>query len=214
MAHARVISVNRGSEADLAIGGRPGRSAIDKRPVAGPVEVRRLGLDGDEVADQENHGGIEQAVYAYAREDLDWWVEQLGRELPSGIFGENITTSGLEVSGALIGETWQLGTAVVQVTSARIPCLTLQSWLEEDHWVRRFARAGRPGAYLRVLTEGMVSAGDEARVRSRPAHQVTVAESMRAFYGDRAIMRRLLEVEGRSDKWDEIGQQVLSRAGA
>jgi MOSC domain-containing protein YiiM len=213
MAHARVISVNRGPEADLTIGGRPGRSAIDKRPVAGPVAIRRLGLDGDDIADQENHGGTEQAVYAYAREDLDWWVEQLGRELPSGTFGENITTSGLEVSGALIGETWRLGTAVVQVTSARIPCLTFQSWLGEDHWVRRFARARRPGAYLRVLTEGVVSAGDEARVLSRPARQVTVAESMLAFYGDRAIMRRLLEVEGRNDRWDEIGQQVLSRAG-
>jgi MOSC domain-containing protein YiiM len=214
MAHAQVISVNRGPEADLMIGGRPGRTGIDKRAAAGPVSVRFLGLDQDVQVDQEHHGGADQAVYVYAREDLDWWVEQLGRELRDGIFGENITTAGLEVSGALIGETWQLGTAVVQVTAPRIPCVTFQSWLDSDHWVRRFARAGRPGAYLRVLTEGVVSAGDEARVLDQPAVRVTVAESMRAFYGDQDIMRRLLEVEGRGGKWDEIGRSVLHRVSA
>jgi MOSC domain-containing protein YiiM len=214
MAHARVISVNRGRAAEMIIGGKRGRSAIDKQPATGPVEVRTLGLDGDECADLENHGGRDQAVYAYAREDLDWWVEQLGRELGNGVFGENITTSGLDITGALIGETWQLGTAVVQVTSPRIPCVTFQSRLGEDHWVRRFARAGRPGAYLRVLTEGLVAAGDEARVLDRPASRVTVAESMRAFYGDQDIMRRLLEVEGRGQKWDEIGLHILRRVGA
>jgi len=214
MAQARIISVNTGPEADLVIGGKPGRTAIDKRPAAGPVKVGFAGMGGDEFADKENHGGFDQAVYAYAREDLDWWVERLGRELRNGVFGENITTAGLDVTGALIGETWQLGTAVVQVTSPRIPCVTFQSWLGEDHWVKRFARAGRPGAYLRVLTEGEIAAGDEARVLDRPAGRVTVAESMLAFYGDQEIMRRLLEVEGRGLKWDEIGRHVLSRAGA
>jgi MOSC domain-containing protein YiiM len=214
MTQALVISVNRGPTAELIIGGKPGRTGIDKRAVAGPVPVRSGGVDGDEYADLENHGGLEQAVYAYAREDLDWWTEQLGRELRNGLFGENVTTSGLDITGALIGETWQLGTTVVQVTAPRIPCVTFQSWLGEDHWVRRFARAGRPGAYLRVLTEGTVRAGDEARVLDRPASRVTVAESMRAFYGDAEIMRRLLEVEGRGQRWDEIGLHVLHRAGA
>jgi MOSC domain-containing protein YiiM len=213
MAQSRVISVNRGPEADLVIGGKPGRTAIDKRPVAGPVAVGFLGLDGDQIADKENHGGADQAVYAYAREDLDWWVEQLGRELRNGLFGENVTTCGLDITGALIGETWRLGTAVVQVTYPRVPCQTFQSWLAEDHWVRRFARGGRPGAYLRVLTEGTVGPGDDVQVLDRPAGGVTVAESMRAYYGDRDIMRRLLTVEGRGQKWDQIGQHVLSRAG-
>src|SRR5580704_9462192 len=113
MAAARVISVNRGPEADLLIGRQPGRTAIDKRPVAGPVAVGRLGLAGDEYADKVNHGGNDQAVYAYAREDLDWWTEQLGRELRNGLFGENITTAGLDISAALIGEVWQLGESVV-----------------------------------------------------------------------------------------------------
>jgi MOSC domain-containing protein YiiM len=214
MTTARVISVNRGREADLVVGGKPARSAINKRPVPGEVPVGLLGLDGDEVADKENHGGSDQAVYAYAREDLDWWVERLGYELPNGIFGENLTTSGLDVTGALIGETWRVGGVVVQVTSPRIPCVTFQSWLDEPHWVKRFAAAGRPGAYLRVLTAGLVRAGDDAEVLSKPASRVTVAESMRAFYGDRAIMQRLLDVEGRGLKWDEIAEQVLARTGS
>ncbi len=205
MANARVISVNTGQEAGLAINGRPARTAIDKRPAAGRVRVGFLGLDGDEQADSENHGGREQAVYAYAREDLDWWVERLGREFRNGQFGENITTMGLDITGAMIGEKWQIGTAVVQITSPRIPCVTFQSWLSEDRWVKRFAAAGRPGAYLRVITPGTVSAADEARVVDRPAASVTVAESMLAYYGDQDLMRRLLKVEGRSEKWDQIG---------
>jgi MOSC domain-containing protein YiiM len=212
MSRALVVSVNCGKESDLLIGGRPGRSAIDKRPVAGPVAVGSLGLDGDECADKEHHGGVEQAIYVYAREDLDWWTEQLGRELPNGIFGENLTTSGISVTTALIGETWQVGTAVVQVTSPRVPCETFKSWLDEPHWVKRFADAGRTGAYLRVLSEGSVQAGDELTVLSRPDQAVTVAESLRASFGDREIMSRLLTVEGRGSIWDEIAADQLSQA--
>lgn len=207
-----MVSVNRGLEADLLVGGKPARTGINKRALAGPVAVNVLGLAEDESADKENHGGHDQAVYAYAREDLDWWSAELGRELRDGLFGENITTAGLDVTGALIGEVWQLGTAVVQVTAPRIPCITFQSWLGESHWVKRFAAAGRPGAYLRVLTEGAAGAGDELAVLHRPGQAVTIAESMLAYYGDREIMRRLLTVEGRGDKWDEIGAGVLSRA--
>jgi MOSC domain-containing protein YiiM len=212
MPAARVISLNRGRATDLLIGGRPGRTAIDKRPVAGPAAVGLLGLDDDECADERHHGGPDQALYAYAREDLDWWTEQLGRELRDGMFGENVTTAGIDISAALIGETWRLGTAVVQVTAPRIPCVTFKSWLDEPHWVKCFAAAGRPGAYLRVLTPGVVRAGDELTVVGAPSQAVTVAESMRAFYGDRDIMRRLLTVEGRGAKWAEIAADVLSPA--
>jgi MOSC domain-containing protein YiiM len=210
MPGARVISVNRGRAFDLIINGRAGRTAIDKRPVTAPVTVGQLGLDGDEYADKQNHGGVEQALYAYAREDLDWWTEQFDRELPNGIFGENITTAGIDVSAALIGETWRLGGVVVQVTAPRIPCVTFKSWLGESGWVKRFAAAGRPGAYLRVLTPGVLQAGDELTVVASPSQAVTIAESMRAYYGDRDIMRRLLTVEGRGAKWDQIGAHVLS----
>jgi MOSC domain-containing protein YiiM len=211
MAAARVVSVNigRGRDADWA--GRLKRTAIDKRPIPGPVAVGRLGLAGDEQIDKPDHGGDEQALYAYAREDLDWWVEQLGRELASGSFGENITTSGLDVTGALIGEVWLLGSAVVQVTSPRIPCAVFAGWLDERQWVKRFADAGRTGAYLRVLEEGQVSAGDPVEVIARPGTAVTIAESVRAYYGDADLMRQLLLVAGRSSKWDEIAQSVLGR---
>jgi MOSC domain-containing protein YiiM len=212
--NAHVISVNAGRGQDAAWAGRLRRTAIDKRPVAAPVEVGWLGLAGDEQSDTENHGGREQALYAYAREDLDWWVERLCRELANGVFGENITTGGVDVTGALIGEVWQLGTAVVQVTSPRIPCVVFAGWLDEDHWVKRFANAGRPGAYLRVLEEGAVAAGDGIEVISRPDEHVTIAESMTAFYGDAELMRRLLRVEGRGNKWDEIAVGVLGRAAA
>jgi MOSC domain-containing protein YiiM len=212
MASARVISVNTGQASDAQWAGRLRRTAIDKRPVAGPVQVGRLGAAGDEQADKVDHGGYEKALYAYAREDLDWWVEQLGRELPDGTFGENITTAGLDISGALIGETWRLGTALVQVTAPRVPCATFAGWLDEKHWVKRFADAGRPGAYLRVLEEGVVSRGDPVQALDQPAERVTVAESMRAFYGDPDLMRRLLAVEGRGADWDEVALSVLGRS--
>jgi MOSC domain-containing protein YiiM len=213
---AKVSSVNAGRSVDAEWAGGLKRTAIDKRPVGGaggaPVPVGRLGIAGDEQADTEHHGGPEQAVYAYAREDLDWWVEQLRRELPNGTFGENITTLGLDITGALIGERWRLGTAVVEVTGPRIPCVVFQNWLGEDHWVRRFCAAARPGAYLRVTQEGAVAPGDRIDVLHRPTASVTVAESMHAYYGDSALLRRLLEVPGRGPQWDEVARRVLRTA--
>jgi MOSC domain-containing protein YiiM len=212
MASAQIVSVNTGRVADLVIAGPTApRSAIDKRPVGGAVRVHKLGLAGDEHGDTENHGGLDQAVYAYAREDLDWWTERLGRELRNGEFGENVTTAGIGVTTALIGEIWRMGEVVLQVTSPRIPCETFKAWTGEDHWVRRFAAGGRPGAYLRVLTEGQISAGDDIEVLARPAERVTVAESMLAYYGDADLMRTLLSVPGRGAKWEAIAERVLGR---
>jgi MOSC domain-containing protein YiiM len=209
---ARVVSVNTGRGRDAEWAGRLKRTAIDKRPAPGPVAVGRLGLAGDEQVDKPDHGGYEQALYAYAREDLDWWVERLGRELASGTFGENVTSSGIDITGGLIGEVWRLGSAVVQVTSPRIPCAVFAGWMDERQWVKRFADAGRTGAYLRVLEEGQVSAGDPVEVLARPAKAVTIAESVRAYYGDVDLMHRLLLVDGRGSKWDEIALSVLGRA--
>ncbi len=214
VANALVISVNTGRTRAAGWAGRIGRSAIDKRPAAGPLAIGRLGVAGDEQADHKYHGGEEQAVYAYAREDLDWWVEQLSLELPNGTFGENLTTAGLDVSGALLGETWQVGSAVVQVRSVRIPCGVFAGWLGEQYaaqrgWVKRFAAAGRPGAYLKVLTEGTAGAGDPIEVLHRPAASVTVAEAMRAYYGDTDLMRRLVAVTDRDPRWDDVAAGVL-----
>jgi MOSC domain-containing protein YiiM len=212
MTDARVISVNTGLVADRAFSGRPERTGIDKRPARGRVAVGRLGLDGDECGDLANHGGQDQAVYAYAREDLDWWTERLGRELRNGQFGENITTAGLDITGASIGETWQLGSAVVQVTAPRIPCGTFAGWMGEPQWVKRFAAAARPGAYLRVLSEDSVGAGDPVRVLSKPDRPVTIAESVAAFYGDRDLMRQLLAIDGRGASWTAVAERVLRPA--
>lgn len=204
MDSGQVISVNTGRAVKVGWAGRVQRTAIEKHPADGAVHVGRLGLDGDEQADLENHGGPEQAIYVYAREDLDWWAGQLSRAVRDGLFGENITTAGLDVTNALIGERWRLGTAEVQVTSCRIPCGTFRSWTGEKGWVKRFAQAGRPGAYLRVLAEGIVRPGSTVTVLSRPAAGVTVAESMRAYYGDRELMVRLSTVPELSTKWDTI----------
>jgi len=212
---AQVISVNTGRGRHAGWAGRIGRTAIDKRPRSGPVTIRRLGAGDDEQVDKCHHGGPDQAVYAYAREDLDWWTEQLGRELPNGVFGENITSAGLDISGAVIGETWRLGSAVVQITSPRVPCGTFAGWMGQRGWVKRFALAGRPGAYLRVLEEGVAAAGDPIEVLSRPPDSVTVAGAMRPFYGDAELMRRLLDAPGLDPEWHEMMVSALEReAGA
>ncbi len=196
----------------MDIDGQPGETAIDKQSVRGRVSAGKLGLSGDHQADKEHHGGPEQAIYAYAREDMDWWIEQAGREFRNGEFGENLTTAGLDVTGALIGEVWQLGPdVIVQVTAPRIPCRVFGAWTGEHHWVKRFSDARRPGAYLRVLAGGDIGAGDPIEVLSRPAQRVTIAESMAAYYGDPDVMRVLLTVEGRGAKWDSIGEGVLGR---
>jgi MOSC domain-containing protein YiiM len=190
------------------------RTAIDKRPASGRVRVGRLGLDGDQQADTANHGGPEQAVYVYAREDLDWWAGQTGRDLRDGFFGENITTEGLDVTNALIGERWRLGRAVVQVTACRIPCVVFRNWTGETGWVKRFAQAERPGAYVRVLEEGDVAAGDPLTVLDRPEISVTVAESMRAYYSrDTEVARRMIAVLGPASKWNAAAAEWERDAG-
>lgn len=172
-------------------------TAIDKRPVAGRIRVHSLGVAGDRQIDVKSHGGRDKAVYAYAREDLDWWAGELGRELPNGCFGENLTTSGVDVTGAVIGERWRVGAdgLVVEVTCARTPCRTFQGWMGEQQWVKRFFARGAPGAYLRVVGEGTVAAGDEIEVVHRPAHGVTVAETLDVHSTDADRLRRLLDIQ-------------------
>ncbi|GAA3232670.1 MOSC domain-containing protein [Actinocorallia longicatena] len=197
-----VVSVNVGRVRDVEWG----PSAIDKRPVAGPVAINELGLDGDEQADRRNHGGPDQAVYAYAREDLDHFEGELGRELRDGRFGENLTLRGVDVNGALLGERWRVGGALLEVRSPRVPCGKFKAWLDERGWVKRFAAEGRPGAYFRVLETGTIGAGDSVEIVDRPDGGVTVAESLRAYYGDRELLRRIVALERRSAKWDAVAE--------
>jgi MOSC domain-containing protein YiiM len=185
-----VVSVNVGHPKPLA--GKSGVSSIDKRGVDGPVEVQPLGLAGDTQSDKRNHGGLEQAVYAYATEDLAGWATILDRELTPGQFGENLSTRGVDVTGALIGETWRIGSTLLQVTRPRVPCVVFQNWLAEPHWVKRFTEDGRPGAYLRVLEPGEIAANDEIVIEHRPDHDVTIGLTFRALMTDHALLPRLL----------------------
>ncbi len=155
-----------------------GLTAIDKRPQQGRVDVGELGLAGDTQCDTRHHGGPDQALYLYAREDADWWAEQLGREIPNGLFGENLDTAGLDVTNALIGERWRLGEIEVEVRSPRIPCITFQHRMAIPGWIKRFTRERRPGAYLKVLKTGTVGAGDPVTVIRRPDHDVTVGHAL------------------------------------
>jgi MOSC domain-containing protein YiiM len=206
---SEVVSVNVGA-IEVAPWAESGEhTAIEKRPLATRVAVRWLGVDGDEHADAEHHGGREQAVYAYAREDLDWWAARVGRELRDGIFGENLTLSGVEVNGAVLGERWRVGSALIEVTGPRVPCGVFRNWMGIRGWVREFTRAERTGAYLRVIEEGDVAAGDPVTVEHRPARSVTVTESFRAFHGDRDLLRRVLAVPGHAPKWDAVADRVL-----
>lgn len=191
-------------------------TGIDKRPVDGAVAVSApgpkgtgaVGLAGDRVHDVRNHGGTDQAAYAYAREDLDGWQAELGRPLANGVFGENLTTLGLDVNGAMIGERWRIGAGVVlEVSCARIPCGTFQGWLEQDGWIKRFTRAALPGAYLRVIEPGDIRAGDPVEIVHRPAHDVTVALTFRAMTREPDLLPRLLAAEALPEEIRELAHR-------
>jgi MOSC domain-containing protein YiiM len=150
-------------------------SAINKAPVEGRVRVEGVNVAGDQQADLRVHGGPDKAVYAYASEDTAWWSQALEAELPPGMFGENLTTEGMDVSGAVIGERWRIGTVELEVAQPRLPCAKLGLKFGDLKMVKLFGEASRPGAYLRIVTEGELGAGDEIELLSRPSHGVTVA---------------------------------------
>ena len=188
---ARLISVNVGRPAQLAVRrGRPLMSAIGKTAVEARVRVDGVNLAGDEQADRRVHGGPDKAVYAYASEDAAFWSGELGRELAPGTFGENLTTAGLDVSGAVVGERWRIGTVELEVCQPRLPCNKLALRLGEPLMVKRFAQASRPGAYLRILVEGSLGAGDEVVVLSRPSHGITVRDVSDAILLDETLLER------------------------
>lgn len=177
-------------------------TGIDKRPVEGPVAVSApgpkgtgaVGLAGDRVHDVRNHGGDDQAVYAYAREDLDRWEGELDRSLANGCFGENLTTSGYDVNAALIGERWRIGAGgpLLEVSCPRIPCATFAGWLDQQGWIERFTVRALPGPYLRVVEPGELAAGDRIEVTHRPGHRVTVELAFRAMTTQPELLPELL----------------------
>ncbi|HWL98361.1 MAG TPA: MOSC domain-containing protein [Nocardioidaceae bacterium] len=208
---AYVHSVNHGRVFEAAWAGRLRRTAIDKRPVTQAVAVGELGVAGDEQADTKYHGGRDKAVYAFAREDLDRWEQLLGRSLHDGQFGENLTTAGIDVNDALVGERWRVGEALLEVCSVRIPCRVFANWLEEQGWVRRFTADARPGPYLRVVEPGLVAAGDPIAVEHRPTQQLTVSTVFRAMTTRPDLLPLLLEVPALED---DLADQARRRLRA
>ena len=209
MQQGRILAVNLAVvRTDPFTRVKSGRSGIDKRPVAGPVWLAVDGVVGDTICDTDNHGGPEQAVYAYASEDLDFWTDQLQRTVEPGNVGENLTLAGIDCSHAVVGERWQVGDAVLRVTGPRIPCRVFAGFLDVPDLVRRFFTAGRPGAYLAVERPAAVSAGDPVTVRDRPAHGVTTADVMAATGGRRELLPRIAEAR---DDLGPRGREWLAR---
>jgi MOSC domain-containing protein YiiM len=190
----RVISVNVGRPAPLVTGRRVVESAIGKAPVEGPVAVRGVNLAGDEQADKQNHGGVDQAVYAYASEDIAFWSDVTGLDLGGGwgrTFGENLTLAGVDVRAARIGERWRIGTAELRVTGPRVPCFKLEARIGVRGFQRQFLHAGRYGAYLAIAGEGELQAGDAVEIVHRPDHAVTPALVIEALILDRTRIPEL-----------------------
>jgi MOSC domain-containing protein YiiM len=193
-------------------------TGIDKVAQTGPVQVRApgpksvglgSGLVGDYVGDTKHHGGDEQALYAVAREDLDAWEQRLGRELRNGFFGENLTTRGLDVNEARLGERWRIGDeVVVQVTSPRTPCSTFRGQMGERGWLKTFTGEGKPGAYLRIVSPGTIRSGDAIEIVHRPEHDVTVSLAFRALLVQRDLLPQLLTAG--DDLPEEMRETALS----
>ncbi|RMI29610.1 MOSC domain-containing protein [Nocardia stercoris] len=192
--------------------GKVGRTAIDKRPRPGRIPVGPLGLAGDYVCNTVDHGGVHQAVYAYADEDAASWGARLNRELPAGWFGENLRISGLPVSDAVIGERWVVGDTVLEVSAPRVPCATFQFHAGEQYWVKRFTQQADTGAYLRVLVEGSIGAGDSVVVDHRPAHGVTVRDLFTGTDPDRLQLLAATEPTISDDVRMQIERHAKRRA--
>jgi MOSC domain-containing protein YiiM len=215
---SRVLSVNLARVQPNPDQRGAAMTGIEKIPTSESVLVRApgtksdglgSGLVGDMICDRRNHGGDTQAVYAYAREDLDNWESFLGRTMSDGVFGENLTTTGVDVNGAVIGERWRIGDQVeLAVTVPRTPCGTFRAWVKERGWLRTFARAAMPGTYLSVVSTGHVRAGDPVTVVHRPAHGVTVAQVFRAVTLEPELLASILAA-------DELGEEAreMARAG-
>jgi MOSC domain-containing protein YiiM len=211
IASGRLLSVNVGTAREFRYGGRTAKSAIWKTPAVGRVAARGVNLAGDEQADRQAHGGPDKAVYAYAVEDARWWERQIGRPFVCGEFGENLTTEGIDVNGALIGERWKIGTAILEVSEPRVPCWRLGVRMNDNHFPRRFTEAMRPGSYLRIVAEGEVAAGDEIRIIERPETDLTVRDVFRIYTRDRNEAERLLAAPRLSGAWKEWARDSLQK---
>jgi MOSC domain-containing protein YiiM len=206
---ARVLSVNVGGIRELEWRDDAVSTAIWKQPVAGRVALRGVNFAGDDQADRTVHGGPDKAVYAYSREDYEHWRTEHGVDVAPALFGENLTVEGIDLSAALIGERWHVGSTVLEVAQIRLPCYKLGIRLGDPRFPRRFQTVGRMGAYLRVVQEGDIGAGDAIDVISRPDHDTTLRTMLEAL-GDERAARRLLRVGYLPEFWSRIAESASS----
>ncbi len=207
---AKVLSVNVGGVRKFDYHGRPAQSAIWKSPVSGRVAARSVKLAGDRQADLEAHGGFDKAVYAFSGR-TNAGGREIGRPISYGEFGENLTTEGMELNDALVGERWQIGSAVFEVSEPRIPCWRLGVRMNDETFPRRFTKALRPGTYLRIVVEGDVGAGDEIRVMEKPDHDLTIRDVFRIYTRDRNEVPRLLAIPQLSESWGGWAEHLSTR---
>jgi MOSC domain-containing protein YiiM len=211
---AKIVSVNVGMPQTVEHNGKEVTTAIWKRPVMGRIAVRGVNLDGDDQADRSVHGGVDKAVYAYAREDYDWWSTELGSALEPGTFGDNLTVSGIDLNAAEVGERWRAGPALLEVSEPRFPCFKLGIRMGDPKFLKRFAAARRPGTYLRIVGEGDLGAGDRIEIADRPGHGVTIGLFAEAYLGDRSRLGELLSADALSHEWRTwIEEHARHRSG-
>lgn len=198
---ALLESVNVGAPRIVEWRGDLVTTGIWKLPVSGRVRVEGVNVAGDDQADRTVHGGGDKAVYAYAREDYDWWAGELGREMEPGTFGDNLTVHGIAVSGALLGERWHIGSVLLEVCQPRIPCYKLGIRMNDPGFLRRFTKARRPGAYLRIISPGELAAGDRIEIVHRPDHDLSVRDVADIYVGNRDQADRLLGIPELPESW-------------
>jgi MOSC domain-containing protein YiiM len=205
-----LLSVNVGRIETVDHHDREVATGIFKRPVPGRVGTSGVNLVGDDQADRSVHGGPDRALYAYAAEDLEWWADELGRPVPAGAMGENLTTADIDVTNAVVGERWRIGTVVAEVTAPRVPCFKLGIRMGDGRFPPRFAQAGRPGAYLRIIEHGELGAADAIAVEDVPTHGVTVALVAHAFHDDHSLAARLLDAPALGAGWPDWARRQLA----
>ena len=192
-----LVNVNIGQERSMPNAKPLGKTGIYKIPASGPVQITRSGITGDVICDAKHHGGADQAIYVYGEPDYQWWSATLGWEISPGTFGENLTIRGLESARLCIGDLLHAGGVTLQVTSPRMPYVTLAARMGDPAFSERFRQAERPGLYCRVLQEGQVQAGDPVQLEAYTGDTVTILEMFRDHYApglDEAKLRRYLSM--------------------
>ena len=208
---ARVLSINITSIVHQGEWtGSEGRTGIDKRSVEGPIEFKNNGVAGDRIIDTNVHGGYDQAVYAYAKEDARWWEKEIGEEISAGRFGENLTTEGIDVNAALVGEQWKIGSVILEVSQPRIPCRVFAGFWKRATLIKDFTQAGRPGAYLRIIQEGTAQAGDAIEVIFKPDHSVSISDLFSAKSGERTKINEIKIVPQLSQGFKEWAEKIAA----